>query len=561
MPLVTVFSPSARRVPGFETPFLLVQDLWNDYGFQTQYHLYVRNEYEDSDRIGTVKILRKGQTAADGIQVDEDFDELPDDFISMGESLDYYQRLNELPEIERDKILDALLDVVRNSDRRVRFQDEEGWNTSIFRGSTAAGQSKEAQDAYLKDASAIYNGNYTALPDFDTALSFTPGGWSEAFSIEYDAPVRDPIFGGSSKRWRLTQMPRRCAVLIGRNGSGKSTLLSRLARVAFASPTERGKEGIQAIGVIKPDAIGFMRIITISYSAFDSFALPGVFASDLEQIAKDVERGEGRFIYCGLRDVVREVRDDLERFQAKDDELQRVQLGPEDRRPTTHLKSLDQLADEFKCLCDRIVEGKKSGDFDAALEPLLLDSSFSDLEAPDHKSLLGDDSRKAFLSWSTGHKIALHVIASIVAHAVPRSLILFDEPETHLHPPLIAALMHGVRIALEKADAFSVVATHSPVVLQETLARHVRIIERRGDVTAIHEPRGETFGENIGTLVYDAFGLTATATDFHKVLDHLIATEDSFEAINEYFTPGLSAQARAYVMAQIAAADVGEEDA
>jgi predicted ATP-binding protein involved in virulence len=153
------------------------------------------------------------------------------------------------------------------------------------------------------------------------------------------------------------------------------------------------------------------------------------------------------------------------------------------------------------------------------------------------------------MKWSTGHKICLHVIASLVAHAVPQSLVLFDEPEAHLHPPLTAALMHGVRIALERTEAFAVIATHSPVVLQETLARHVRVIERRGDLTTLRTPNGETFGENIGTIVYDTFGLTASGTDYHEVLEALASVEKSVESIDEYFSPSLSAQARSYILA------------
>ncbi|MBW6100166.1 ATP-binding protein [Escherichia coli] len=52
-----------------------------------------------------------------------------------------------------------------------------------------------------------------------------------------------------------------------------------------------------------------------------------------------------------------------------------------------------------------------------------------------------------------------------------RCLVLFDEPETHLHPPLLAVLMSALRIVLNEVDAFAIVATHSPVVVQETLSK------------------------------------------------------------------------------------------
>ena len=105
-----------------------------------------------------------------------------------------------------------------------------------------------------------------------------------------------------------------------------------------------------------------------------------------------------------------------------------------------------------------------------------------------------EDAKVLFLDWSTGHKIVLHVVASLVAHARPRSLVLFDEPEAHLHPPLMAALMHSVRIVLTEVNALCVVATHSPVLLQETLARHVRRVSRIGSSLEVKTPQLETFG-------------------------------------------------------------------
>jgi hypothetical protein len=61
-----------------------------------------------------------------------------------------------------------------------------------------------------------------------------------------------------------------------------------------------------------------------------------------------------------------------------------------------------------------------------------------------------------------------------------------------------SCLMHAVRIVLEEKNAFAIVATHSPVVLQETLARHVRIVRRIGDSFEVLTPDMETFGENVG---------------------------------------------------------------
>ena len=550
--LVRVFLPSRDPVSSFETKFALKQDKWNDYSFQTLYHLSYRRLTKKGHNvvfIGGVKILRIGQTESDGIQIQEDFDQLGSEFCSIGTSLDYYQRLNSLPELDRNAILKALRDVIANPELQSKFSVERGWAKSLFRDD-------DNPSAFISDATAIYSGNFSDLPDLTGHFSFEIAGGSGDLRFDFNAPEPDFYFGswrrlGPGKHKVL--LPRRMVVIVGRNGSGKSTLLSRLARVAFASPAERQDPELQALGVFKPNGIGFMRIIAISYSAFDSFIVPGVYEDDLRQIAEDIEEGEGRYVHCGLRDTVAEVREDLSKSEAVGSiPDERRKDSTEERRTSTHLKSLDRLADEFSHLMRKIRIAGQLELFNFAIEPLLSDPSFNDLEF-DTDRLVDDGARDAFLSWSTGHKIALHVVASLVARATRRSLVLFDEPEMHLHPPMIAALMHAVRIVLEELDAFAIVATHSPVVLQETLARHVLVIRRHGGSFTVHQPELETFGENVGILTYDTFGLTASSTDFHRILDLLIEGCDSPEQVEALFSPGLSGQARAFVMAGFAA--------
>lgn len=552
LPLVTVLPPTRNIESRFQSKFCLVRDNWNDYGYETSYVLYAK-EKEGAVRVGTVKIMHFENDLNSDQTVTDDFDKLGKKFISIGDSLDYYERLNELPEEDRELILEALLDAVRYQDRIPEFRTKPAWSVSLFRGGSSEGLPRERQDAFIRDAEAILTGNFTKLADLDTQFSFRPHGWNNALEVSYDAPKfsrpTPMLSSGTGVRPRI---PHRIAVLIGRNGAGKSTLLANLARVAHASPKDRTQRGIKSLGVLKPEGLGFTRLIAVSYSAFDSFSLPGTTIGELKQIAEDVERGEGRYIFCGLRDVVSEVREDLERLQAeKDVANNEMRVRIVDRRPSTQLKSLETLSDEFVRLLEKISGSEKRlENFDASLAPILAELSFEVNEEEGIQGLLGDDPKKSFLLLSTGHKIILHVIASIVAHAAPRSLILFDEPETHLHPPLTAALMTAVRVALERNDAFAVIATHSPIVLQETLSRHVRIIERAAGETVLRQPSGETFGENVGTLVYDTFGVTSGTTDFHDVLDQLIKLHETVDEIDDYFSPGLSAQARAYVMSR-----------
>ncbi|RZO02745.1 hypothetical protein EKG40_25900 [Pseudomonas moorei] len=548
---IEIYPPSRHALQSIDTRFALQRDDWNDYSFQTLYHLHYRPVSKNDDVIylGGVKILRRGQTKADPQLIEIPFTRLNSQWASVGTSLDYYQRLNEIPAKHRASIMRALNDVVAFPELIEAFKEEKGWKASLFRDN-------HDWEAFLQDARVLYEGNFAALPDMKELFSYKPAGAKKMIDFDFSAPKPDG-YTGSYRRLgpsrKRTLLPERMIVLVGRNGTGKSTLLSRLARIAFASPQERATKEMKALGQVLPKAIGFMRIITISYSAFDSFIVPGVAARDLSQITDDIESGEGRFVFCGLRDIVAEVREDVKRAEDQaSDEGEEAEILVE-RRTSTKLKSVDQLADEFVTLLARIRKNDAIELFIDAIAPLAADPSFADLsDQLDVLLAASARARRLFMEWSTGHKIALHVIASLVANARPRSLVLFDEPEAHLHPPLMAALIHAVRIVLAEVNAFCIVATHSPVMLQETLARHVRYVSRNGAKITVEQPKLETFGENIGILSYDSFGLTASSTDYHHALDLLVDGYGDFEEIDAMFEPGLSGQARGYVLSKLA---------
>jgi len=548
---IDVKPPSRLLLKRLATRFALQRDDWNDYSFQTLYHLYYRHGTVKTNvmYVGPVKILKRGQTTEDKQLIQEPFSKLSGDWVSVGTSLDYYQRLNELPESRRIAIMDAINDVVAHPNLVEKFEDEEGWQTSLFRDNV------NWRD-YLSDARVLFEGNFGSLPDLDATFSYKPAGADKGINLDFSAPQPDLYTGPwrhLGPRRKKALLPNRMIVLVGRNGSGKSTLLSRLAHLAFASPQERATKSLKKIGTLEPSSIGFMRVITISYSAFDSFVVPGLATKELSQTTQDLESGEGRFVFCGLRDLVAEGRADVDadELKADDDDASTVE-----RRTTTCLKPVEALAQEFSDLVGRIRREERIDLLKAALEPLLGEPSFAELKAQIGKlsspKLSARTSRSLFLGWSTGHKIALHVVISLVAHTQPRSLILFDEPEAHLHPPLMAALMHSVRLVLTELNAFCVAATHSPVLLQETLSRHVRKVRRTGSSLEVAQPELETFGENLGILTYDTFGLTASSTDFHDILDLLVEGCDSPEEVEKLFEPGLCMQARAYVLSKFA---------
>jgi len=528
----TVVRPS-RSNPSPVSGVVLQQDNWNDYSFQTLYHLYVFT-LEFSGLIGPVKILRRGQTAADNIQlVLGRLQPLSKDYCSLGQSLDYYERLAELPDELRREILTHLRDALAFPDHAELFFDEPGWATSVLRSIE--------WDSFRRDASVLLERDYTRVARLGLELSFQVAGWVNPLHLRFSAP-------SVSQFWDL-KLPERVAVLTGRNGSGKSTLLARLARVLHASQRDRSRAELTALGSIDPSGIGFTRVLNIAYSAFDAFQTPGLDERERRQIADDLKRGTGRYHFCGLRDIALELEEGL--VGTENPQLESASPIATDRQRRTRLKSIDELAAEFERTIERIWKVERHDLFDSAVKILASDPSFQDL-GPHPTSTIRQAPKEAFAHWSTGHKIVMHATASTVAYTEAKSIVLIDEPESHLHPPLLAAFIYALRLILDKNDAFAVVATHSPVVAQETLGRHVSVVRRNGTETTINPPRIETYGESIGEITDEVFGLNSDATDFHKTLHGMVSGGMTLESIEGLFERGLSLQARAYVMSELA---------
>ena len=551
---IRVVSPSRKGISkeDREAIFYLQQDNWNDFSFQTLYHLFLSGDYSDDGdpiSVGPVKILKKGQTKKDGIQIPiGEFEQLSEDFCSLGQSLDYYERIAQLDESLKNKILHALRDVVVFPEYKSGFEEEAGWSISLLR------DIKIDDDIFLL-APMLIDQNFAAIPSIDLKFEFTASDLSPQLIFDFDSPTSELFF-------YRNKLPNRIIVLVGNNGSGKSTLLSKISRVAFASTSDRNDVFLRKIGGFNPQGIGFPKILNISYSAFDSFQVPGIYLHEKEQISKEIRQNQGRYIFCGIRDICKELDEIKEKIEVDNRGKLTEKEILKDRQPVTCLKSIGQLASEYENLIQLIIRNGKQEFFQSVIDILSKEASFYQLQIQQSGCFDNHDLKDTFMSVGTGHKFVLHSVASIVAYTEPRTLILFDEPEIHLHPPLLAVLMSALRYVLEKKDAFSIVATHSPVVVQETLSRHVKIVRRSGAQLKIIKPEIQTFGENIGSITSHVFGLSTDVTDYHNEIDKVIQNiksplmpevdnEDAIKNLEILFDGEISMQSRAYILSRL----------
>jgi len=157
-----------------------------------------------------------------------------------------------------------------------------------------------------------------------------------------------------------------------------------------------------------------------------------------------------------------------------------------------------------------------------------------------------------FHSLSSGHKIILLTITKLIEKMEERTLVLIDEPEAHLHPPLLSALIRVLSDLLIERNGVAIIATHSPVVLQEVPGKCVWILRRSGNTSKAERPENQTFGENVGELTREVFSLEVTATGFHTLLESAVKDFDTYEEVLNHFNYELGIEAKAIVRALLA---------
>ena len=128
-------------------------------------------------------------------------------------------------------------------------------------------------------------------------------------------------------------------------------------------------------------------------------------------------------------------------------------------------------------------------------------------------------------------------------------MVLFDEPETHLHPNAVASLFLVLSDILKSFDSYAVIATHSPVVIQEIPAKRVFVFQREGNVTVALPLALESFGESVTELTKHVFETIEVESVYRRTLKEL-AEHESAEDVLARFEGGLSLSAQAYLLAQ-----------
>ena len=485
-------------------------DNWNDWWqFVTMFRLVIFDENGTSHDIGYVKIgqfgMKKDQISP---ELPPTFESLDHRFFSVGQDDSYYVNLNKLESSEA--VLRALNDIAADSELINKALSEPVTKVSLLRDVTET----------------TVRGQFHRITQGGARLS--------RFRFSYEIPVganADDAVHLSFKVEPDSSPPSNIHVLIGRNGVGKTHLLNSMTN---ALVSRHQKTGCFISNDRDSDEL-FAGLVSVTFSAFDPF--PPI-ASDEEDKTEDIV-----YAYVGLK---------------------RTQV-PNPGAP----KTPEDLAKEFAGSLKACMRGYKKLRWRRAVKILESDPMFQELDV---LSLADYDyqartsrvrarikATELFGKLSSGHKIVLLTMTRLVELVEERTLVLIDEPEAHLHPPLLSAFIRTLSDLLTYRNGVAILATHSPVVLQEVPRDCTWILRRAGQELRVERPEEETFGENVGVLTREVFGLEVTQSGFHRLLKEAVTGKADFEDVLDRFKGKLGAEARAIVRGLIAARDADPE--
>jgi predicted ATPase len=119
---------------------------------------------------------------------------------------------------------------------------------------------------------------------------------------------------------------------------------------------------------------------------------------------------------------------------------------------------------------------------------------------------------------SSGEYAMLRFAAQASAAIEQGSLLLLDEPETHLHPNFVSDLMEILDNLLQSTKSVAVIATHSAYVVREAPRDRVNILTLDEREVRIDAPRMQTFGATIDSISQFVFGDTTISHRYQRTL-------------------------------------------
>lgn len=479
--------PSNRR----KGDLLLVEDNWNDwFKYKTLYTLYYIDDNKKEQYIGQVKIGQFNRSFGKRSRPDipEEFEKLNKDFFSLGQDASYYDNLRLYDNLNSTKVLNCLNDCAYNLNLFHKAIDTSVMKDSLLRGVT----------------------KYSVRGQFNRIAR--GGDKLEPYSFEFSL-----IDIKRNKKLKLSfgiipdsKPPTNVHVIIGRNGVGKTRLLNGIINSLLENENNQYTGEFTSTNGLE-DSL-FSKLVAVTFSAFDQtypIKAPEEYDSELE------------YSYIGLKKVISSESETSE--ETNDSRIINKNNG-------------DLFEDFDNSFRNQIRDNKAKMElWKRAINKMDSDPLFKEIGLIELITNRKSGLENIFNRLSSGHKIVVLSITRLIASVEEKTIVLLDEPEAHLHPPLLSAYIRSISDFLVHRNGVAIIATHSPVVLQEVPKSCVWKLSRSGVNSKAERLDRETFGENIGILSREVFGYEVTNSGYHQLLKKDVEKGLEFdEIINKY---------------------------
>jgi hypothetical protein len=460
---------------------------WNDFNVRTRFSVTVHIPGARPMFSGVIKIIAKEASgSSEGLQTKDllprEFRELdPNAFASAGQTEGYYRQMGAMPDDVGREVLRALGDIAFSS-ASPWWPDHPLYDKSLLRETSAKRAFAIARAAFdqRRDAEELQH-----HIDYRKSNGRANGG-----------PDRVPFnFDGT------LEVPGRMNVVVGKNGVGKTSLLAGLARwFSRDLPVTQFDH--------RPE---FSKVVVVTYNPFDSeYRAPA--ADD-----------EANVRFVGRQPLPKALVATLEALEAADEADWLSSLTG--AFPTHEsMKSLLEAVSIERGVVDTLDQLRHHEDWRAFL--------LQHLAPPDVVDALLARPRLGLRELGAGQRALVGLFAAMFLHVDRKSLVLIDEPENHLHPSLISAFAKMFNEFLDARRSFAIVATHSPILLQETPSRFVQWLTRNDDVTTAENPAFETFGESIDSITERLFETDFDSSHWKFVMRKLSSQGVGWDALS-----------------------------
>lgn len=453
-------------------------------------------------RLGLLRIGMRGMTSGSvADHLPTEFSKLPDHFFSLGQDEYYYENVNKLHTNIRNRLMESLRDIAYDPEILTSIQDEDILN-ELFRdiaGNRAAVFSKIRGQLHRMTMGSARLTKYS--------FSYTP---KRPDGTPYSVPeLRFSVAPESTP-------PTNIHALIGRNGCGKTHMIRNMVRCLQENGSEYGEIKNLSTEQDRFDRDHpniFVNALCISFSPFDDFRKTNLGNPQLPLSYIGLNKNSSNLRYSIWKEFWGHFKNCLLTERKKQLWLEAVKTLESD--PAFFEEGVHTFINDTDSYPEKAISKMKERQI-----------------------------RSIFDNLSSGHKVVLLIITSCVAEIEERSILFLDEPETHLHPPLLSALIRALSDLLRDRNGMAIIATHSPIVLQEIPRSCVWLLTRT-DHECVYSQRldHETFGASIGTLIDDAFSFEVNESGFHKMMVEAVKQYESYDDIMDLYEGQLGNEA------------------